>query len=125
MTRRFQAKNIVFSRPVLLLILVIIFFLMKADLQVYLENRKAKKITQEKKAELEQLSKEKAELEKEVSQLKNPDYLEKILRERFSVKKPGEELLIITEEKPQGQPAGKRATNTLFDKILKFFKIKK
>lgn len=122
---RIQIKKIIFSWPVLILILVIVFFLIKADLKLYLDNRKAKKVVQEKQEKLERLTQEKEELEKEISQFETPALLEKILREQFQAKKPGEELLIITEERPPGSsPQGGAVSVDLFDKILKFLKLR-
>lgn len=122
--REIQAKDIIFSRTALFFILIVVFFLAQTNFRIYLENRKAGKIIEEKRLELEKIKQEKEKLNKEVSRFENPEYLEKILRERFQAKKPGEELLIITEEKPSDKPAGTAKTNTLLDKILKFFKLK-
>lgn len=122
--REIQAGDIIFSRPALFFILIIIFLLAQSDLRIYLENRKAGKIVEEKKQELEKIKQEKEELNKEALRFENPEYLERVLRERFQAKKPGEELLIITEEKPSDKSAGTAETSALFDKILKFFKLK-
>lgn len=123
--REIQAKDIIFSRPALFSILIIILFIAQSDLRIYLENRKAGKIVEEKRRELEKIKQEKEKLSKEVSRFENLEHLEKVLRERFQVEKPGEELLIITEEKPAAV-GNSEATTTpgLFDKILKFFKLK-
>lgn len=123
--RMIQARDIIFSRPALFFILIVVFFLAQTNLRIYLENRKTGKIVEEKRRELEKIKQEKEKLDKEVSLFESPERLERVLREQFQAKKPGEELLIITEEKPSDKPAGTAKTNTLLDKILKFFKIKK
>lgn len=124
--KEIQARDIIFSRPVLFFILIIVFFIARSDLRIYLENRKAGKIVEEKRRELEKIKQEKEKLNKEVLRFENPEHLERALRERFHVEKPGEELLIITEEKPVGSANAEKTIGVnLFDKILKFFKIKK
>ncbi|OGZ31373.1 MAG: hypothetical protein A3H02_03255 [Candidatus Niyogibacteria bacterium RIFCSPLOWO2_12_FULL_41_13] len=122
---KIQAKDIIFSRLALFFILIIVFFLGLTDLRIYLENRKTGKMVEEKRLELEKIKQEKEKLDKEVSRFESPEYLEKILRERFLAKKPGEELLIITEEKPADSAGANKTTDdSIFDKILKFFKLK-
>ena len=122
---KIQAKDIIFSRLALFFILIIVFFLGLTDLRIYLENRKTGKMVEEKRLELEKIKQEKEKLDKEVSRFESPEYLEKILRERFLAKKPGEELLIITEEKPADSAGANKTTDdSIFDKILKFLKLK-
>ena len=122
---KIQAKDIIFSRLALFFILIIVFFLGLTDLRIYLENRKTGKMVEEKRLELEKIKQEKEKLDKEVSRFESPEYLENILRERFLAKKPGEELLIITEEKPADSAGANKTTDdSIFDKILKFLKLK-
>lgn len=122
---RIQAKRIIFSWPVLVLLLLVFLIVLRSDLKVYLANRSIEKSVIQKEKELKKIIKEKEELKKEVERLDNPAYVEKILRERFRAKKPGEKLLIIMEEEPaESSPEGRATSTTLFRKVLKFLKIK-
>lgn len=110
------------SLILLILILAAITLLAKSDFLLYLKNREARKSYAEKKLELEKLKKEKEAIEEELRKIENPENIEKLLRERFQAAKPGEHLLIITEEPRFKETSGAPETpRSFFKKFLNFF----
>lgn len=109
----------------LILILAGLVFLAKSNLPLYLKNKDATQTLEEKKQELEKLNKEKEAIKEKLRQLEEPAGFEKIARERFLAKKPGEQVLIISDEisPKQESPSGTATSSQLkfWWKIVNFF----
>lgn len=71
------------------------------------------------KEEIQETESRTAELKKELALLEDEKGRDRILRERFDVKKPGEEVVIIVEEKPQPPTANEVS---VFESFKNFFK---
>ena len=100
----FHNKVAWISAAIILLILVQLFVFRDEGLYTLI---KLKKEIREMEAHIDRLEMEKAELESERDRLLNdPDYLERIARERFRMAKPGEKVFHVvidtkqTNEKP-------------------------
>ncbi len=98
-SRLFENKIAWVSATIILLILFQLFVLRDEGLYSLLRLKREIKAMETHIARLEM---EKAELESERDRLLNdPDYLEKIARERFRMAKPGEKVFHVTIESKQ------------------------
>ncbi len=81
----------------------------------------AKKVYQKLSAEIEGLKEKKDYLEKEISLLKNENYLKQKLKERFNLVDQGEKVISLV---PQKNAEKENKSKSLWQKIKEFFKIK-
>ncbi len=98
----FENKVAWVSGAIILLILFQIFVMRDEGLSSLLQ---LKQEIRDMEAHISRLEIEKAELESERDRLLNdPDYLERIARERFRMAKPGEKVFhVVTETKKNGE----------------------
>lgn len=68
------------------------------------------------KAEIESLEKQREELSQKISQTQTESFLEKEARERFNLKKPGEEAVVILA--PEEKKEEVKEQKTFWQKIL-------
>lgn len=102
-------KNIFFPVILGLVILAAISFLVITDLRMNKKRLELNLKIENLRKEIGVLEKKKQELSAGISQIPTEGYLEKEARERFNLKKPGEEVVVvlppeeIQEEKPEEQ----------------------
>jgi cell division protein FtsB len=77
--------------------------------------------TQILKNEIQILTQEKEKLQAQASQTKLESYLEKEARERFNLKKPGEQVVAFVREKPEKEEQTEEKKG-FWDKIFGIFK---
>lgn len=113
------SKNIIVSRLGLTLLTILVVFLLYQAISLFV-----KKITVFKKVEI--LKTEKESLEKRKEHIAHKNELldsqfgkEALLRERFNISKPGEELIIITEPKNTNLETIKKP---FFQRVLDLFR---
>ncbi|MGM0421008.1 MAG: FtsB family cell division protein [Bacillota bacterium] len=91
-------NKIIFYRILPLVLLVIIglltYQLVSNQLQIAEMEREMEEVEQE----IEVAEERKLELQRELELLDDPDYIERLAREKFGLVKPGEELIIPVEE---------------------------
>jgi len=92
-------RKIFFSRPVFLLLLCAVVFIGLSVFEAYKKSRVAILKNEEVTREMEELLRKKEGLESNINRLKVPEGIEKELREKFQLKKPGEEFVVIVDEK--------------------------
>jgi len=99
--QRFQRRNflrrIIYSWPVVLVLTLLFIFIGRATFHAYLRARIANQTYLGVRQEREELSGKQDALEKKLTYLSSPYGLKKELRQRFSVKKPDEKLIIIID----------------------------
>src|SRR3989338_10957823 len=100
----FQNRNfirrVMYSWPVVVLVFSAAVFVGQSALRSYLGAKHARSAYFEVKKEREDLAAQRADLEKRLNYLSTPYGLEKELRRKFGLVKPGEELMIIVD-RPQ------------------------
>ena len=80
---------------------MVVVFLLYTNWKIYQKRIElAAKITNLKQ-EIALLEQRKKELEEKKSQIKSNEYLEEVAREELGLKKPGEEVVVVQEEKPE------------------------
>jgi cell division protein FtsB len=101
--KEFQRKNnikkMIYSRSVLALVLIILFFFVKATIDFYQKASESKKRKERAETELLELQKRKENLENKIQSLSSPVGVEKELREKFDLVKEGEETILIGDGK--------------------------
>ena len=101
--KEFQRKNdikkVIYSRFVLALILIVLFFFVKATIDFYQKAAESKKRKERAETELLELQKRKENLENKIQSLSSPVGVEKELREKFDLVKEGEETILIGDSK--------------------------
>ncbi len=102
--KEFQEKRkfrkIIFSRFSLIVLLIILVILSISAVKVHTKSQKAVLKNQEIIQKIEELESKKGELEEKIAKLQIESGLEEELREKFGVKKPGEEVLTIIDKMP-------------------------
>jgi len=90
------SRQIIFF-PILLgiVILVAVGFLIYSNWQINKQRADLTARLENLKKEVVNLEKQKEELSNKVPQIQKEDYLEKEARERFNLKKPGEEMVVV------------------------------
>ena len=96
-------SSLFFSVILGILLFAVVGFLVASNLKI---NQRRTELNSELKtlrAEYETLLEKKRQLETQISQAGNPDYLEREARERFNLRKPGEEVVaVIPSEESEG-----------------------
>jgi cell division protein FtsB len=98
-TRIFSMKKFpgkIIAAAALIIFLVLIFFTGPRNMYQYFKAQKDKTVLEK---EIEQLELKKAELDTELTRLNSdPDYVEKIAREKYNMKKKGEKVYKVLKE---------------------------
>lgn len=121
---RQKVKRFLFSAPVALLLLLMLVFLARSTWQVYGKMRSAEGALKRSRAEAADLSQRKVTLESEIQSLETPEGVEAEIRETFNMARPGEELVIVVEEK-DAAAEGLSSERSLWQKILHFLHIRR
>lgn len=88
-----------------LTIFLIVFFVV-TNWKIYQRRASLAPKVEQLRAEVEALEKIKIELEKESSNIGTEDHLERVAREQFDMKKPGEEVYVVQEEPASTEGSG-------------------
>lgn len=94
-----RARMIKYSWWVALILACLAAFLSVSVLKIYSSYRFAKKHQQERQQELEKLNQNAADLKSDVELLNTKEGLEEVLREKYRAVKPGENLIILLDDK--------------------------
>lgn len=90
-------RKIILSRFVLALLFIIFIFSFWSSADIFLKSRKAYKERKEVEQTIEELKEKKKELERKLSELETEKGIERELINKFQIKKPGEEVLVIMD----------------------------
>lgn len=125
--KEFQEKRkfrkIIFSRFSLIVLLIILVILSISTVKVYIKSQKAVLKNKETIEKIEELESKKMELEEKIAKLNTESGLEEELREKFGVKKPGEEVLAIIDKTPESDKMNSREEKQgFFSKIWGWIK---
>lgn len=98
-------------------------FLSYASVKVYLRSRKAAEVNKMANQEMAALENKKIEMEALINRLKTESGAEEEIRNKFMLKKPGENMVVIVDEEPKiGDKAEEDVSSGLFSKIRHFLK---
>ena len=100
---------------------IIICFLVVSNIKLHERREQIKLQAELLKNEIQVLEQEREKLQAQMSQTKLEGYLEKEARERFNLKKPGEQVVAFVREKSE-QKEQTEQEKGFWDKILNIFK---
>ncbi|MFH1978880.1 MAG: hypothetical protein ABII97_00625 [Patescibacteria group bacterium] len=115
-------RNLFFSRIVFALFLCGAIFLALAVYEVYKKGKHAVLRNEVAEKEVSELENRKNQLQANLDGLRTEFGVEKELRERFQIKKPGEDYVIILKDQDAEQEPPQKEENGFFKKIINWFK---
>jgi len=123
---RNRRKKLIYSPAVLVGFFIILIFLLISLWGIFKKSQEALRLRKENMQEKEEILSRKVSLEEEVDRLASDAGKEEAIRKRFSVKKPGEEVLVILPSKDKNDDSSNDSKSNFFVKIWqgvkKFFK---
>ena len=120
--RRRTIKQILYSPLTLILLTVVVFFLARAMMRVYANERSSYAELQSAERNIDELGTRKDFLEREIGKLKSKEGLEEALREKFPVVKEGEKMVIIVEPSANSTSTSENVKTGFWQSILNFFR---
>lgn len=121
--RQFQQRQKVrarlYSKPVLIVLLVITIFMIKAVFNIYTKYKESKLEKQIVLDRLNELKNREEGLKKDIVDLQSPEGQEEEIRKKFNVSKPFEKVVVIVEDdKDYKVEEEKSFFGKLLDKVL-------
>lgn len=112
-------QSVFFSIFLGILLFVVSWFLITSNLKINQRRAELNSQIESLKKEIQNLEQKKRELEAKISESASESYLEKEARERFNLKKPGEEVVSIIppEEKEETPKTEKNLWQTILEKL--------
>lgn len=101
--RAVSGRNIFFSVLLGILLIIVIGFLVSTNIRIKQRREKLISRIENLKNEIQILEEKNKELKTKISQSETKEYLEKVAREQFGLKAPGEEVVVISKEKSEGE----------------------
>lgn len=96
--KRGSLKNTFYSLLFLFLLLTILVYLAVTNIKIMARREKLSLIIADLEKEIKMLEKNNEELKAKMSQLGSREYLEKVAREQFNLKAPGEKVVVIYKD---------------------------
>lgn len=111
-----------FSPVSLVILSIIAVIILISTFKIYIKGRNVQLKNERMAQEIADLEKRKAVLEEETAKIGTENGLEEEIREKFSVKKPGEEVITIMDKKPEDGKINAGEGRGFFAKIWWFIK---
>lgn len=115
--RKRQIRKLLYSRPMVFILLLAVLWVGKAAWGVYLKERDSRQKLGHTMEELAALKTRQVSLQEKIDRFKTEQGVEAEIREQFPVAKPGERMVVIVED--QATPKPKPAPSL----VSKFFDI--
>jgi len=117
-----RIKRILYSKPAIVILLVLILLLANAVWGVYEKARGTGIKKAEIKRELDELAKRREELKREIDRLSTVRGIESELRSKFNVARAGEGVIVIVESGENEDEVKQTADTRFWSKFLSWFK---
>lgn len=122
--RDFQNRNfkrrLVYSWPVAMAVFLLAVFLGQSAVRSYLVARNTRSAYTEARRDREDLEAKRVELDKTLDYLSTPYGLERELRRKFGLVKPGEHLMVIVDRTEEAAPEEKNGFSLLVSGVGNF-----
>lgn len=115
-----KVRQIIYSKWSLLFLAVIVILLAKGNWGVIRKELGSRQNLNNVEKELLLVKEKETELRSNIYKLNTPEGVESEIRSRFSVKKPGEEVVLIVE--PSNSTSTQDQSNSFWSKIGRWFK---
>jgi cell division protein FtsB len=100
-SQKTKYRQLVYSIPVLLILLLILFFIAKGSFGIYQKYTLSKNELNNSKSDLSALEEKKNHIYQKVEKLNTETGIEKEIRSKFNVAKEGEKLVVIVDDAPE------------------------
>lgn len=100
-SQRRKLRQYIYSFPVILILLIILFFVAKGCFGIYQKYSFSKNELNNSKADLVILEEKKSHIYKKVEKLETETGIEKEIRSKFNVAREGEKLVVIVDDAPE------------------------
>ncbi len=111
---RKKLRKILYAKATLLVLLVALVFVARGTYQVYQKAHIARTEQKEVEKSFEELALHASELEQSVERLKGEQGIEWEIRQKFTVARPGEEVVVIVDESNKKSKNGESEENQSF-----------
>jgi cell division protein FtsB len=111
---RKKLRKILYAKATLLVLLVVLIFVVRGTYQVYQKAHIARTEQKEVEKSFEELALHANELEQSVERLKSEQGIEGEIRQKFTVARPGEEVVVIVDESTKKSKNGESKENQSF-----------
>jgi cell division protein FtsB len=115
-----RIKRMLYSKPVIFVLVVLIVFLLNAVWNVYQKRQIAKDNYVKIADNLKRLQAREKILSSEIERIKLDEGIEEEIRERYGLVKPGEEVLVIVSDNTAQVSTSTSANTSLWQKIKKW-----
>ncbi len=114
---RREKGNTLFSLILLLFGVLLMWFLISGNIK--LSKRRAELLLQinQLKEKVAQIEEKKKEVEKNIVQKNNKEFLEEIARDQLNLKKPGEKVVVVQKEENEEKKEDEQRKKSLWEKI--------
>ena len=116
-----KVRNIIYSKPVLALLGIIIVMLMYSVWGVYIKEHETLLKKNQRAQVLEELEEREQILQKEINRLNTPHGIDEEIRSKFEVAGEGEGVVIIVEDKGGGKEGNVQDKPGLWERIKGIF----
>jgi cell division protein FtsB len=99
-----QIRKVIYSRVTLFVLFVLVILLGRATYDIYIKNQLSQTDYNSVKKEYDDLTSRQAMLDSEIARLNTQAGIEEEIRGRFSVAKPGEEIITVVDDESTGTP---------------------
>jgi cell division protein FtsB len=121
----FQAKKkvrkVLYSKPVVAFMILILAFMAHATWSVYTKEQESAANAAQAARELDRMKEREATLHSEIARLSTDQGIEEEIRAKYSVSKPGEQVLVIVEEE-KATTTEEIPQESWWTKFINFFK---
>ena len=119
---RRKVRKIIYSKWGFIFLFIVLIILVFSTSKIYVKSRNAALINEEISAALIELKNRELELESEVKRLQSESGIEREIRKRFNVGKPGEKVVIIVDKDEESNKIRQEKTGGFFLKTWRAIK---
>ncbi len=92
-----KVKSILGSRLVLVVVSILTLLLLSSSYGLYTKKKRVATLRDQAKNELSSAEEKTVVLDGDIAEVDSPHGREKIMRQKFNIKKPGEEVIVVTD----------------------------
>ena len=119
--RKRRFTNILISIFLAIFLIGFLYILVSSNFKLRKRRAEIIKRIESIQKEIQRLEKENQAFQAKIFQKDTPEFLEKEARERFNLKKPGEEVVVIVEPEEALSPQPKEEKRSFWQKMFDFF----
>ena len=118
--RKKRVRRILYSKPALLLLLVLVLFLGRATFQIYQKERESRANLRQAETEVSALAARDIDLREKVERLQTESGMEAEIRSQFQVAKPGEKMVVMIDDDAEA-PVESAQKQTMWGYVTAWF----